>query len=49
MINTLKAILIAVAAFMAAPSMAQSDWPNRPIVIVLAIGAGSGTDLGLRM
>ena len=30
------------------PVMAQSEWPNRTIVIVLAIGAGSGTDLGLR-
>ena len=28
---------------------AQSDYPNRPTTIVLAIGAGSGTDLGLRL
>jgi tripartite-type tricarboxylate transporter receptor subunit TctC len=41
-----------VAVFVACGSVAafaQSDWPNRPIVIVLAIGAGSGTDLGLRL
>ena len=40
---------VTTAAFTALPAAAQSDWPNRPIVIVLAIGAGSGTDLGLRL
>jgi tripartite-type tricarboxylate transporter receptor subunit TctC len=47
--STLGAILAAVGALACAGAQAQSDWPNRPIVIVLAIGAGSGTDLGLRM
>lgn len=45
----LRAVLIIAASLAAAPAIAQSDYPTRPIVIVLAIGAGSGTDLGLRM
>jgi tripartite-type tricarboxylate transporter receptor subunit TctC len=47
--STLGAVLAAVVALACAGAQAQSDWPNRPIVIVLAIGAGSGTDLGLRL
>ena len=49
MIRKLWAVPIIVAALAGAPAFAQSDYPTRPIVIVLAIGAGSGTDLGLRM
>ncbi len=45
----LKAILPAFVALMSLPALSQSDWPNRPITIVLAIGSGSGTDLGLRL
>src|SRR3954466_3883968 len=42
--------LLAVAAMLSAPlAFGQADYPNKPSVIVLAIGAGSGTDLGLRM
>lgn len=47
--SILRAILVTVGVFAGTAAQAQSDWPNRPIVIVLAIGAGSGTDLGLRM
>jgi tripartite-type tricarboxylate transporter receptor subunit TctC len=48
-----RAAFAAAAAVLAATlsthAVAQSDYPNRPTVIVLAIGAGSGTDLGLRL
>jgi tripartite-type tricarboxylate transporter receptor subunit TctC len=50
MTRKFDAVLCAALAFAAvAPALAQVDYPNRPSVIVLAIGAGSGTDLGLRM
>src|SRR3954466_14684283 len=45
----LKAVLCSLAALTAGGAFAQSDYPNKPSVIVLAIGAGSGTDLGLRL
>lgn len=38
-----------VAVMLSVGAGAQSDYPNRPTTIVLAIGAGSGTDLGLRL
>ena len=49
MIPVLRAVLMLAAALAALTAGAQSDYPSRPIVIVLAIGAGSGTDLGLRL
>lgn len=45
----LRTCLTAMASITAAGAIAQSDYPSRPSVIVLAIGAGSGTDLGLRL
>ncbi len=50
MLRALQAGLV-VSGWLAASAgvIAQSDYPNRPSVIVLAIGAGSGTDLGLRL
>jgi tripartite-type tricarboxylate transporter receptor subunit TctC len=43
-------MLAFLAGVLFAPlAMSQADYPNRPSVIVLAIGAGSGTDLGLRL
>ena len=45
----IQAVLGSAALLAAAAANAQSDYPNRPSVIVLAIGAGSGTDLGLRL
>jgi tripartite-type tricarboxylate transporter receptor subunit TctC len=48
-LRVVAAIAATLPAFIAAPAAAQSDWPSRPIVVVLAIGAGSGTDLGLRL
>jgi tripartite-type tricarboxylate transporter receptor subunit TctC len=47
--KSVAALAAIAAAFVTHPAAAQSDWPSRPIVIVLAIGAGSGTDLGLRL
>lgn len=48
MIRALRTVPI-LAALAAAPAFAQSDYPSKPIVIVLAIGQGAGTDLGLRL
>jgi tripartite-type tricarboxylate transporter receptor subunit TctC len=49
MIRALRAFPAILAVFLTTNTFAQSDYPSRPIVIVLAIGAGSGTDLGLRL
>ncbi len=32
-----------------APASAQSDWPNRPVTIIVPAGAGGGTDQTARM
>ncbi len=46
----MKTLIRALALFaLSGAAFAQSDYPNKPTVIVLAIGAGSGTDLGLRL
>ena len=49
MLRTVQTGLITASLLAAAAASAQSDYPDRPTVIVLAIGAGSGTDLGLRL
>ena len=37
----LSALALGVAAV---PALAQSDWPNRPVTLIVAAGAGGGTD-----
>lgn len=49
MLRALQSGLLAAGVLASTIAGAQSDYPNRPTVIVLAIGAGSGTDLGLRL
>ena len=45
----MKILSTALLLALSGAALAQSDYPNKPTVIVLAIGAGSGTDLGLRL
>ena len=33
----------------ATPAMAQSDWPNRPITLIVPFAAGGGVDASARM
>lgn len=37
----LSALALGMAAL---PALAQSDWPNRPVTLIVAAGAGGGTD-----
>ena len=43
--------VVLAAAFIAAttPAMAQSDWPNRPITLIVPFAAGGGVDASARM
>jgi len=42
------AALLAVSVLGAAPGYAQS-WPQRPVKLILTLGPGSGTDIGMRL
>jgi tripartite-type tricarboxylate transporter receptor subunit TctC len=44
--NRRSALLVAAAALVAAttPALAQSDWPNRPVKIIVPFGAGGSAD-----
>lgn len=44
-----RALLGAAAASLAAPALAQSPWPNRPVRIVVTLSPGSASDLLARM
>jgi tripartite-type tricarboxylate transporter receptor subunit TctC len=44
----IAAALIAGAALLA-PAVAQTDWPNRPVRILIGFGAGGGTDVATRI
>jgi tripartite-type tricarboxylate transporter receptor subunit TctC len=46
-----KAALAAVAAWaaFAAPALAQQDWPNRPITLIVPFAAGGGVDASARL
>ncbi len=46
-LSTYAALLLMVAAI--APAAAQSDYPNKPIKIVVGFGAGGGTDILARL
>ena len=39
---------LAVSVVGAAPAHAQS-WPQRPVKLILTLGRGSGTDIGMRL
>jgi tripartite-type tricarboxylate transporter receptor subunit TctC len=39
----------AAAGFGVSPSVAQTDWPNRPVTVVVPWGAGGGTDATARI
>ncbi len=41
-------VLIALVAAATAAS-AESNWPNRPVKLLLTLGAGSGSDIGARL
>ena len=43
--------IVLAAAFIAAttPAMAQSDWPNRPVTLIVPFAAGGGVDASARM
>ncbi|WP_426955748.1 tripartite tricarboxylate transporter substrate binding protein [Muricoccus radiodurans] len=40
--------LLAVPALLAAPRIARAAWPDRPIQLIVPLGAGGGTDLTAR-
>ncbi|HTV27494.1 MAG TPA: tripartite tricarboxylate transporter substrate binding protein [Xanthobacteraceae bacterium] len=40
---------IAAAAFIAVTSPKASDWPSRPVKLILPLGAGSGSDIAARL
>jgi tripartite-type tricarboxylate transporter receptor subunit TctC len=40
---------LAILAALAAPALAQSDYPNRPVKIIVPAAAGGGTDTTARM
>ncbi|MEW6449366.1 MAG: tripartite tricarboxylate transporter substrate binding protein [Pseudomonadota bacterium] len=45
----LAAALIAAATPAITPALAQSDWPNRPITLIVPFAAGGGVDASARM
>ena len=46
---TLLAALLGAAALLHTPAFAQADYPNKPVTLVTAFGAGSGPDATLRL
>src|SRR5262245_3318176 len=50
MFSLSRALLIAVSVLVAAtvPAWSQS-WPQRPVRVLLTLGGGSGTDIGMRL
>ncbi len=42
-------IAFCILILSAVPAVAQSDWPNRPVTIIVPAGAGGGTDQTARM
>ncbi|MGO4835205.1 tripartite tricarboxylate transporter substrate-binding protein, partial [Rhizobiaceae sp. 2RAB30] len=42
------AIATVIAAGLAVPAATASDWPNRPVTLIVAAGAGGGTDATAR-
>jgi tripartite-type tricarboxylate transporter receptor subunit TctC len=44
-----RLFLAAVACLLALPAFAQTDYPNRPITLILPFAAGSGTDTTTRI
>ena len=48
MIRTLLAAALAAAALQSA-ALAQTDWPNKPVKILIGFGAGGGTDVATRI
>jgi len=47
--RTLLSIALAALALSAAPAIAQSDYPNKPVRIMVGANAGGGTDVIARM
>ena len=45
---TVLACAVAAGLFVATAA-AASDWPTRPVRLILTLGAGSGTDIGARL
>ena len=41
--------VLAMAAAAVAPARAQSDYPNRPIHLIVGFGAGGGNDIFARL
>jgi tripartite-type tricarboxylate transporter receptor subunit TctC len=47
--NTSRRAVLAGAALLAAPGIARAqNFPSRPIELIVAFGAGGGTDIGAR-
>ncbi len=44
-----RSLFTASAAALAAPALAQSRYPNRPIQLIVPWGAGGGTDATARI
>jgi tripartite-type tricarboxylate transporter receptor subunit TctC len=44
-----SALALATAAGLVRPALAQTDWPTRPVRIVVAFGTGGGTDITTRL
>jgi tripartite-type tricarboxylate transporter receptor subunit TctC len=50
-LRALSALAFGAIAALTAATMARaaSDWPNRPVRLILTLGPGSGTDIGARL
>jgi tripartite-type tricarboxylate transporter receptor subunit TctC len=46
---TLAASALAAFTLQSAPAVAQTDWPNKPVKIMIGFGAGGGTDVATRI
>jgi tripartite-type tricarboxylate transporter receptor subunit TctC len=45
----LAAATLAACVLQSAPAVAQQDWPNKPVKILIGFGAGGGTDVATRI
>src|SRR5262249_329329 len=45
----LQVLALFAAAFAAAPACAQTDWPARPIRLIVPLAGGSSSDIGARI